>query len=78
MIPLEVASTILKLPVDTSGTMDWEDDVRERISAQWVAMLRQITGPILQQGVQEALKELAGDGHSIARLEAPARQSGED
>ena len=34
-----------------AGMMDWEDDVRERISAQWVAMLRQITGPIRQQGV---------------------------
>ena len=38
-------------------------------------MLRQMTGPIRQQGVQEALKELAGDGHNIARLEAPARRS---
>ena len=54
--------------------MDWKDDVRERISAQWMTMLRQMTGPIRQQGVQEALKELAGDGHNIVRLEAPARR----
>lgn len=30
--------------------VDWEDDVRERISAQWVNMLRQMTGPIRQRG----------------------------
>ena len=54
-----------------AGTADWEDDVRERISAQWVAMLRQMTGPIRQQGAQEALKELANDGHNIAKLEVP-------
>ncbi len=51
-----------------AGTVDWEDDVRERISAQWVAMLRQMTGPIRQQGVQEALKELTDTGHDIAKL----------
>jgi hypothetical protein len=51
-----------------AGTVDWEDDVRERISAQWVAMLRQMTGPIRQQGVQEALKELTDNGHDIAKL----------
>ncbi len=54
-----------------AGTVDWEDDVRERISAQWVSMLRQMTGPIRQRGAEEALKELADNGHNIARLEAP-------
>ena len=48
-----------------AGTAKWEDDVRERISAQWVAMLRQMTGPIRQRGAQEALQELANDGHNI-------------
>ena len=42
--------------------------MRERICAQWVARLRQMTGPIRQQGIQEALKELADNGHNIARL----------
>ena len=51
-----------------AGTVDWEDDVRERISAQWVAMLRQMTGPIRQRGVQEALKELTDNGFDIAKL----------
>ena len=54
-----------------AGTAEWEDDARVRISAQWVAMLRQMTGPIRQRGAQEALQELANDGHNIARLEVP-------
>ena len=60
-----------------AGTVDWEDDVRERISAQWVAMLRQMTGPIRQQGVQEALKELTDNGHDIAKLRRPDVDSDE-
>ena len=51
-----------------AGTVDWEDDVRERVSAQWVAMLRQMTGPIRQQGVEEALKELTDNGFDVAKL----------
>ncbi len=54
-----------------AGTVGWEDNVRERISAQWVTMLRQMTGPIRQRGAEEALQELADDGHNTARLEAP-------
>ena len=38
-----------------AGTAEWEDDVRERISAQWVAML-QMKGPIRQRGAQEAYR----------------------
>ena len=57
-----------------ANTVDWEDSERERISAQWVAMLRQMTGPIRQLGAQEALKELANDGHDVARLQMPQGQ----
>ena len=60
-----------KFYVLEAGTVDWEDDVRERISAPWVAMLRQMTDPIRQQGAQEALEELAKDAHNIAKLEVP-------
>ena len=55
-----------------AGTAEWEDEVREQISAQWVAMLRQMKGTIRQRGGEEALKELAEAGHDVARLEAPA------
>ena len=54
-----------------ANTVDWEDSDRERISAQWMAMLRQMTGPIRQLAVQDALKELANDGHDVARLQMP-------
>lgn len=51
-----------------ANTVDWEDSDRERISAQWMAMLRQMTGSIRQLAVRDALKELANDGHDVARL----------
>ena len=64
----EIKTKVYELEAGTAG---WEDDVRERISAQWVSMLRQMTGPIRQRGAQEALKELTEDGYNVARLEAP-------
>ena len=55
-----------------AGTAEWEDEVRERISAQWVAMLRQMTDAIRRRGAQEALEELTKEGHDVARLDAPS------
>ena len=39
-----------------------------------MAMLRQMMGSIRQLAVQDALKELANDGHDVARLQMPQGQ----
>ena len=65
----EIKSKSYKLK---AGTAEWEDEVRERISAQWV-MLRQMTGSVRRRGAHEALEELTKGGHDVARLDAPSR-----
>ena len=54
------------------STASWDYAAREIISRQWIQMLRKMTGLIRLQGAEQALQELAEDGHNVALLQPPA------
>lgn len=52
---------------EITSTMDQE--VRRQVGNRWVQYLRKLTGPIRQQGAQQALQELRDDDHNMELVE---------
>ena len=47
---------------------DWDTEKRNKVSKQFVRTLRKITGPVRQQGAEEAVKQLDEAGYGLGAL----------